>query len=790
MITISFLRAKITLLFMGEKRMKKIRVISFLCALLMVCSICVTTISTAVFADSSTPTTQPVPTTRTYTVRHIRQTLSGSYEDESLAEYETLTGNVGDMTQALANRTYPGFQALIPEQVQIAPSGDITVSVYYARKKLTTYFHTGDPAQDFHLTYLYESTQTQPAQPTIPGKVFIRWAYQDSTGALQTWNAGIQPAEDMHVYAEYDIPFQSTYIINYWYQNATDELSFTDAQKTYTLFNTETKTQNVNSTVVYNGLQYDTTYRKYNQAKTDAENATKLVLSDGSTVVNVYYDRPVMTVTLVYYNFDTNTEERRESFQEIYGHKTEGVYSLDEKYLWSAPNNPNSHFGKTQNTFKEERFFNIDDYHLEFHARKLAETPKDLKIHLVYHDQNKDGTWSEGTENRKKDIDTLSYSTFSLYFTNTASFNYAYYYWTNSADEYTTDVSSSNPNLNSYTSGSEIVIYRNGQVVNDYDGDGHSYIHVYLTRNKYNLHLENTDGTVLNLYYGEPLSNYKNILDNPVKPNNVPAHYVFAGWYTSDTFREGTKMNDNATMSSRDRFIYAKWEEPNVNVTIVSNGATSTLPEIVTIPMMSSVRKDIPNIPSKDGYWFAGWYKDPAFTQPFDINESISYDMTIYAKWLNRKPTSWRIRYIDDQGRVLAQEDTGVDNLYTVLFRYGKLIPDYAVDYESKNLTLSSDQMNLLDFIYTYRVKTNWVTEEGTPIKERVYGTFGPEVFDGYVYVSTNTAVNGDTTHVYRWVGISTPKTADYSQMAWYMSVLCLSSLAVVSIAFMKKSYR
>ena len=770
--------------------MKKFRVINFLCALLMECSICISTISTVVFADSSTPTTQPVPVTRTYTVRHVRQTLSGNYDDETLAEYETLTGNVGDMTQAAATKTYPGFQALVPEQVTIAPDGDITVSVYYARKKLTTYFHTGDSAQDFYLTYLYESMQTTPVQPTIPGKVFVRWVYQDSTGALQTWNAGVQPAEDMHVYAEYDIPFQSTYIINYWYQKTTDSMSFTDDQKTYTLFNTETKTQNVNSTVVYNGLQYDTTYRKYNQAKTDAENATKLVLSDGSTVVNVYYDRPVMTVTLVYYNFDTNTEERRESFQEIYGHKTEGVYSLDEKYLWSAPNNPNSHFGKTQNTFKEERFFNIDDYHLEFHARKLAETPKDLKIHLVYHDQNKDGTWSEGTENRKKDIDTLSYSTFSLYFTNTASFNYAYYYWTNSADEYTTDVSSSNPNLNSYTSGSEIVIYRNGQVVNDYDGDGHSYIHVYLTRNKYNLHLENTDGTVLNLYYGEPLSNYKNILDNPVKPNNVPAHYVFAGWYTSDTFREGTKMNDNATMSSRDRFIYAKWEEPNVNVTIVSNGATSTLPEIVTIPMMSSVRKDIPNIPSKDGYWFDGWYKDPAFTQPFDINESISYDMTIYAKWLNRKPTSWRIRYIDDQGRVLAQEDTGVDNLYTVLFRYGKLIPDYAVDYESKNLTLSSDQMNLLDFIYTYRVKTNWVTEEGTPIKERVYGTFGPEVFDGYVYVSTNTAVNGDTTHIYRWVGISTPKTADYNQMAWYMSVLCLSSLAVVSIAFMKKSYR
>ena len=155
--------------------MKKFRAINFLCALLMVCSICISTISTVVFADSSTPTTQPVPVTRTYTVRHVRQTLSGNYDDETLAEYETLTGNVGDMTQAAATKTYPGFQALVPEQVTIAPDGDITVSVYYARKKLTTYFHTGDSAQDFYLTYLYESMQSSPVQPTIPGKVFVRW---------------------------------------------------------------------------------------------------------------------------------------------------------------------------------------------------------------------------------------------------------------------------------------------------------------------------------------------------------------------------------------------------------------------------------------------------------------------------------------------------------------------------------------------------------------------------------------------------------------------------------------
>ena len=55
---------------------------------------------------------------------------------------------------------------------------------------------------------------------------------------------------------------------------------------------------------------------------------------------------------------------------------------------------------------------------------------------------------------------------------------------------------------------------------------------------------------------------------------------------------------------------------------------------------------------------------------------------------------------------------------------------------------------------------------------------------------TTNTAVNGDTTHIYRWVGVSTPKTADNSHSTWYMATLCLSTLAVLSAMYVKKSYR
>ena len=37
--------------------------------------------------------------------------------------------------------------------------------------------------------------------------------------------------------------------------------------------------------------------------------------------------------------------------------------------------------------------------------------------------------------------------------------------------------------------------------------------------------------------------------------------------------------------------------------------------------------------PFKDGYDFAGWYKDAALTQEYDMNTPVTADLTLYAKW-------------------------------------------------------------------------------------------------------------------------------------------------------------
>ena len=237
-------------------------------------------------------------------------------------------------------------------------------------------------------------------------------------------------------------------------------------------------------------------------------------------------------------------------------------------------------------------------------------------------------------------------------------------------------------------------------------------------------------------------------------------------------------------MGEEDIFIYAKWEEPHIKVTVEGNGATSALPSVIDIPMMGSVHKELPTIPSKTGYWFAGWFKDANFTQPFDVNESLAQDTTIYAKWIGRPQAKWEIRYVDEAGRVLANATQGEDNLYSVLFATARSIPDYAADYAHKNLTLETDtDTNVLTFVYS-KVRTYWITEDNQNLKDPEYGTKGPEKFAGYTFVKTNTASNGDTFHIYRKY---VPNTGDSSNIKLYGIILGASVLGIIFIVVTKK---
>lgn len=57
----------------------------------------------------------------------------------------------------------------------------------------------------------------------------------------------------------------------------------------------------------------------------------------------------------------------------------------------------------------------------------------------------------------------------------------------------------------------------------------------------------------------------------------------------------------------------------------------SDVSPILSIQPNSTVR--LPDYPTKDGYWFRGWYLDKSYTDEFDTATKITKDYTLYAKW-------------------------------------------------------------------------------------------------------------------------------------------------------------
>ena len=73
--------------------------------------------------------------------------------------------------------------------------------------------------------------------------------------------------------------------------------------------------------------------------------------------------------------------------------------------------------------------------------------------------------------------------------------------------------------------------------------------------------------------------------------------------------------------------------EKTYNVTI-ENGVDSTMKQIVT-----ENSKVTPTISAaKEGYEFAGWYTDPAFTNEWNVDQNtVTSDVTLYAKWVKKE---------------------------------------------------------------------------------------------------------------------------------------------------------
>lgn len=85
-------------------------------------------------------------------------------------------------------------------------------------------------------------------------------------------------------------------------------------------------------------------------------------------------------------------------------------------------------------------------------------------------------------------------------------------------------------------------------------------------------------------------------------------------------------------------------------ITYESNGGSKIEPQKRYVGATLST----PNIPTKNGYTFDGWYSDAAFSTPFNFSTMPNHDITVYAKWKGSEKT---INFDANEGQLKPGEE-------------------------------------------------------------------------------------------------------------------------------------
>ena len=157
--------------------------------------------------------------------------------------------------------------------------------------------------------YVEDQNTQAPTAPTRPGYTLEGW-YTDQN-LTQKYTFGQPLSDDMTLYAKWN-PAQTTYQVIFWKQKTTDSVDAADAEKTYDYCAALSETRNATTGAsvsittadtqmaraatpnITSGTNEKWNFFNYNATNTDTDPVT--VKGDGSTVLNVYYDRQPITI--------------------------------------------------------------------------------------------------------------------------------------------------------------------------------------------------------------------------------------------------------------------------------------------------------------------------------------------------------------------------------------------------------------------------------------------------------------------------------------------------------------
>ena len=200
------------------------------------------------------------------------------------------------------------------------------------------------------------------------------------------------------------------------------------------------------------------------------------------------------------------------------------------------------------------------------------------------------------------------------------------------------------------------------------DGDDFDGAKFYYTRNSYELRFYNHDTELTDkaktVKYEAPLSGYNFTPDYPA--NLEKNAFVFDGWYTTAGCYEGSEANlSTMTMPASDVILYAKWV-PKIHTVKVyqtkdalENGEDA-LHTYDNVPHGTTVTPT-PADPIRDPYKFVGWFyiSDTGEEKAYNFSMPVNRDLNLYAKWSSNTLREYTIRYQLEDGTEIASSTTG-----------------------------------------------------------------------------------------------------------------------------------
>ena len=452
-------------------------------------------------------------------------------------------------------------------------------------------------------------TLNKSTTPTKPGYTFNGW-YNDSTKVEN----GATVTNPMTLKAHWTAA-EVNYTINYWQQKVTDDKNATDAEKTYEYVEAETKKATTGTPISAENLK---TYKGF---KYNANNSSKdvKISGDGTTIINVYYDRVLCTVKFHAYEstgWFSGGWKIIKTVTGLYGaNLPEGAWD-SSKNLWFTKKSDGSNavlltsfdfetagYAKNQDNESENGIVTTCNFY----------AGSGLNGTVKYYNEQSDGTF--------KLVQTVRTNGESLNVHEKYEGYELYRYSTDSKAQETAQYWEKQSSVKD-----SVKVY--GDIIN-----------IASKLKTYSLSYYNYNGvakTEKNIKYTASLKSYANY--TPVKPSELPSYYVFGGWYKDKActtkFDFNTEKMPNANMQ-----IYAKWTAKKINLTYNLNTPDGTSKKVNSDVDAGTIASTVlPSASEIKGYSFAGWYyadgNGNITKDVFNANDAITKDTSVIGKWL------------------------------------------------------------------------------------------------------------------------------------------------------------